>query len=175
MSKRNYTLRYGILDSNIIFNECGPWSGGKPGWDEESMATREVKAQHMIDSLNEKNGFYINLEASILKDGFRNPILVNAGWCARIRDRGKNDRLPLEMQDDHSNILSCPQNGGSRLMIAQKHNLKIPCIVADYIDRFPQFKLLETKEDILEQYTHKPGRVAFLKDTFSIYQVPQTW
>ncbi|KKL58968.1 hypothetical protein LCGC14_2220070, partial [marine sediment metagenome] len=109
-----------------------------------------------------------------LKDGFRNPILVNAGWCAKIRDRGKNVRLPLEMQDDHSKILSCPQNGGSRLYIAQKHNLRIPCIIVDYIDRFPEFKLLETKEDVLEQYIDIPPRVMMLKEDFKIYYLSRT-
>ncbi len=173
MSNRLYILRYGILDSNIIFNECGPHSGGPEGWDEESIEKRDVIAQRLIKTLNDDRGFYINLEASILKDGFRNPILVNAGWCPKIRDRGKNGRLPIEMQEDHSKILSCNQNGGSRLYIAQKNNLQIPCIVVDYVDRFSEFELLETKEDILEHYTDRPKKVMMLKDSFRIYHLPQ--
>lgn len=170
---RSYKLRYGTLDPNIIFNEVGPFSGGKPGWSEEAVRLREEKGFKHIKFINEQTGFFDNLEKSILKEGFRNPILINAGWCAKIRDRGINNRLPLEMQEDHSKILSCSQNGGSRLYIAQKHNLKIPCIVADYVDRFPEFKLLETKEDVLEQYIDKPQKIMLLKDSFRIYHLPQ--
>lgn len=169
IKNRLYKLRYGILDSNIIFNEIGPFSGGQPGWDDESVRIREEKGLKHIKFINEQTGFFNKLEESILKDGFRNPILVNAGWCPLIHDRGKNPRLPLEMQDDHSKILSCNHNGGSRLYIAQKHNLKIPCIVVDYVDRFPEFKLLETKEDALEQYIDIPPRVMMLKQDFKIY------
>lgn len=171
---RNYILRYGILDSNIIFNECGPWSGGPVGWDDASIKRRDAVAQRLIKTLNEDRGFYINLEASILKDGFRNPILVNAGWCPVVRDRGQNTRLPLDMQEDHSKILSCPQNGGSRLYIAQKNDLEIPCIIADYVDRFPDFEILETREDIIEQYMDKPKKIMMLKESFRIFQLPQT-
>ena len=170
---RNYILRYGILDSNIIFNECGPWSGGPPGWDEISVERRDVVAQRLIKTLNDDRGFYTKLEESILKDGFRNPILVNAGWCPVVRDREQNVRLPLKMQEDHSKILSCPQNGGSRLYIAQKNKLQIPCLIADYVDRFPDFEIVETKEEILEYYTDKPKKIMMLKESFRIFRLPQ--
>ncbi len=170
---RLYTLRYGVLDSNIIFNECGPYSGGKEGWDEEAIKSREVKAVKMIETLNNDRGFYTKLEESILKDGFRNPILVNAGWCPKIRDRGKNGRLPLDMQDDHSKILSCNTNGGSRLWIAQNHNLEIPCIIADYVDRFSDLLMLETKEDVLKYYKDMPRKVMIMKDQFRVHHLPQ--
>lgn len=170
---RLYKLRYGMLDPNIIFNEIGPFSGGKPGWSEEAVKLREEKGLKHIKFINEQTGFFDKLEESILKDGFRNPILVSAGWCAKIRDRAKNVRLPLEMQNDHSKILTCPQNGGSRLYIAQKHNLKIPCIVSDYVDRFPELELLETRDDILEQYIDKPEKIVIEKDMFRIYHLPQ--
>lgn len=170
---RLYTLRYGILDSNIIFNECGPYSGGKEGWDEEAIKSREVKALKMIEILNNDRGFYIKLEESILKDGFRNPIIVNAGWCPKIRDRGKNGRLPLKMQNDNSKILTCNSNGGSRLWVAQKNNLAIPCIIADYVDRFSDLLMLETKEDILKHYNDKPRKVMILKDQFRVHHLPQ--
>ena len=144
-----YTLRYGILKSKNIFNECGPHSGGKPGWDDEAIESRRVVAQRKIDGLNERTNFYNNLEKSILKEGFRNPIIVNAGWCPKIRDRGFNDRLPLDMQEDNSKILACNTNGGSRLWVAQRNDLDIPCIIVDYINRFEDFPILETRDDIL--------------------------
>lgn len=170
---KHYVLRYGILDPNIIFNECGPFSGGPTGWDQDSITKRQSQAQRYINTQNQKNQFYIKLEQSILEQGFRNPILVNAGWCPRIHDRGHNQRLPLEMQADHSKILSCNTNGGSRLYIAQKHNLEIPCIISDYINRFPDFIELKTKQDVLNCYKDKPKKIMILKDHFRIVHLPQ--
>ena len=168
-----YKLRYGILKSKNIFNECGPYSGGKPGWDEDSIKSREVVALRKINGLNKQSNFYNNLEKSILKEGFKNPIIVNAGWCPKIRDRGHNDRLPLDMQEDHSKILSCNTNGGSRLWVAQNHDLDIPCIIVDYIDRFPEFPILETKDDILSCYKDQPEKIIIHKDVFRIRNLPQ--
>jgi len=156
-----YTLRYGILDSNIIFNEVGSYCEGPFGWDDESVKIREEKWQQHINKIEEENGFYTKLEKSILKDGFRNPILVDAGYCPQMRDGIKNRRLPIEMQEDHTKILTCSYNGGSRLMIAQKNNLQIPCVISDFIDRFSDFKLLQTKEDITSCYTDQPRRISF--------------
>lgn len=170
---KDYTLRYGVLDSNIIFNECGPFSGGPEGWDEEAVAKRQEKGERYINTLNETRQFYTNLEASILEEGFRNPILVNAGWCPKIRDRGRNGRLPLEMQEDHSKILTCNVNGGSRLYVAQNHNLEIPCIISDYVNRFTDLLELETKEEVLALYKDRPKKVMILKDHFRVVHLPQ--
>lgn len=168
-----YKLRYGILDSSIIFNECGPYSGGPEGWDEESITKRQIQGDRWIKNRNDRDQFFINLEKSILKESFRNPILICAGWCPKIRDRGRNGRLPLEMQEDHSKILTCNINGGSRLYVAQKNNLEIPCIIADYVNRFSDFLLLENKKDVLSYYKDKPRKVMFTKDEFRIVHLPQ--
>lgn len=156
-----YKVRYGILDSNIIFNEAGSYTEGSSGWDNKSVKIREDIWQQKVDNLNKENGFYNKLEKSILKNGFRNPILVDAGSCRLMRKGIQNPFLPIEMQQDHAKILTCNYNGGSRLMIAQKHNLQIPCIISDFVDRFPNFKLLKTKKDIISCYTDPPFRISF--------------
>jgi len=157
----DYKVRYGFLDSNIIFNEVGSYSEGPHGWDDESIKIREERWQQKVDDLNKENGFYIKLEKSILKEGFRNPILVDAGSCRLMRKGIENPRLPIEMQQDHKKILTCNYSGGSRLMIAQKLNLEIPCIISDFINRFPDFKLLETEQDIISCCIDQPFRVSF--------------
>ncbi len=156
-----YKVRYGILNSTIIFNETGFYTEGPFGWDDESVKTRKEKCQQKINEINKESGFYIRLENSILKEGFRNPILVDAGSCRLMRKGIKNPCLPIEMQRDHTKILTCNYNGGSRLMIAQKYNLQIPCIISDFIDRFSDFKLLETNEDIISCFTGQPFRISF--------------
>lgn len=175
MAKYNYEIRYGLLEPNLIFNECGPFSGGPAGWDEESIAKREAQGLRNIEQTNEhRNGFFDKLEASVLKDGFRNPILVLAGFCPLTRDRGVNPRLPLEMQEDHSKILLCNQNGGSRLWVAQTHNLKIPCIISDFVEMFPDMDIVEKDlQAIKDCYQDQPERVWVHSDGVRIRRLPQ--
>lgn len=166
-----YTARYVVIPSNLIFNECGPMSAGPTGWSEDKIKKREIAAQKYIDTLNRKNGFYNNLEASILKEGVRNPILVTAGWCPER----KILNLPLEMQEDHSKILVCHSSGGSRLWIAQKYNLDIPCIVSDFCNMFPEGKLLETAQDVLECHKDEPRAIKIGGHGVFVTDLPQSY
>lgn len=149
-----YTTCYFILPSNLIFNEC------KPG----------INAQNYVDRLNKNNGFYDKLEESILKEGIRNPILVWAGWYPT----SKITKLPIEMQEDSTKILVCYDSGGSRLSIAQKHNMNIPCIIADFINRFPEGKILKTEQEIFSCYKDWPTTVEFKSHGVHITNLPQT-
>ena len=174
MKNYNYKIRYGVLDSTLIFNECGPFSGGPPGWDEEAIKKREEKGLQHIAHQNKVNNFFNKIEESVLKEGFRNPILVDCGMCAHILDRGIHPRLPIEMQEDHTKILTCNSNGGSRLWVAQNHNLEIPCIISDFVDRFTDFKLLETREDIFSCYRDRPQKIRFNPFGLRLRLLPQT-
>ena len=157
--KYGYVLRYGILASNLIFNECGPFSGGPVGWDDKAIAARKKKGDAYIAHRNTIDHYFIRIEDSILKEGFRNPILVDCGMCAHIIDSGKHPRLPLHMQEDHSQILTCSSNGGSRLWVAQKHNMEIPCVISDWVGRFSDFKQINSREELLEYYIDEPIRI----------------
>ena len=145
-----YTTRYVVVPSNLILNESNP-------------------AFTMVDKLNRDDGFYDKLEASILKDGIRNPILVWAGWYPP----SKTTKLPLEMQEDPTKILVCYASGGSRLTIAQKYNMDIPCIVADFINRFPEGKILKTKQEIFDCYKDLPATIEFRSHGVRIIDLPQ--
>lgn len=105
-----YKVRYQILPSLSICNalEQGP------------------------EEILRKKKFYDNLESSILNEGFRNPIMINAGYCPPICYR----KLPQEMAKNPDTILVCCKWGGSRLWVAQKHGLEVPCLVSDFVDRF---------------------------------------
>ena len=109
---KKYKVKYKILPSKIICNALVP-------------------SEHEI---LRKNTFYNKLEKSILKDGFINPIMINVGFCPWISRR----YLPKEMAKDSNKILVCCKWGGSRLYIAHKHNLDVPCIISDFIDRFEE-------------------------------------
>lgn len=87
--------------------------------------------------LQRSKQFYDTLEASILEKGFINPILINAGFCPPISVR----HLSREMRQDASKILVCCKWGGSRLYIAQKHKLDVPCLISDFIDRYDEPEL----------------------------------
>lgn len=120
----DYEIKYAVLDSKLISNQCGP---------------RGEDA---------KRSFYKDLEKDVLENGFRNPILVIAGQCL---SRSFKD-LPKEMQDDSSKILWCGGNGGSRLWVAQRHKLVIPCIISDHVNMFPDAKVLNSIDEIKACY-----------------------
>ncbi len=115
-----YEIKYAVLPANKIKNALKP-------------------SDQYIDYLNELQGFFIKLELSILKEGFRNPIAIKA----------TNEKV--------SNIYL----GGSRLMIAQKHNLDIPCIICDFDNVFPEAKVLNTIEEIRSYFTDQPVKLLF--------------
>lgn len=169
-----YKIRYGILDSKIIANIQGPeWQylgsereryNGILGWDQRSINAREILAQEHIRNFDNKNdNFYKKLEESILKEGFRNPLLIIAG--KRDEDfhnstrHGFDERVPLYMAEDHSKIVVCLSGGCSRLYFAQKHKLEVPVIISDFTDMFNTLEQFFTVEDILTKYKDPPERI----------------
>lgn len=95
-------------------------------------------SKERIKKLNEENEFFIKLEQSILKEGFRNPIVIAA----------------------KKESIKCIY-GGSRLMFAQKYDLKIPCIISDYDDIFPNAKILRGVPEIGKYFLDKPQKILF--------------
>ena len=165
-----FEIRYVVLDQNLVFNECGPMSAGPPGWTDHLIKKREERAEKYINAMNKKSGFYTKLEASILKDGFRNPISVRCGWCPEH----KIQKLPIEMQEDSTKILTCDSHGGSRLMIAQKLNLDIPCLIIDFIDRFSNELLVEKNSKALSKfYKDQPRSIVVNDHGIAVHDLPQ--
>lgn len=153
-----YVVRYIILPGRHIFNSVGPdntLSIWKP--------TKIVKRKSL-----RINPFYKKLEQNVLAEGFRNPILISAGFA----NEGKRGSYPKEWKNDETKVLVCLRNGGSRLWVAQKHNLDIPCIVADYKNIFPDNKPLESIEEIYKYYTDKPSDIKLTPFGIKVYNLP---
>ena len=166
--KLDYIVRYVEIPAKQIFNMCGPEHWERRGW--ETVWSDEEVLQNRIKERNKKDNFYNKLTGSILSQGFRNPILITAGWCLP-----KNlQKLPLEMQENEEKILACFGNGGSRLWIAEKFNLTIPCIVSDFCDRFSDYKALNTIEEILACYKDPPEKIEFHEQGVNVFNLPQT-
>lgn len=149
MVGRDFKVYYAVLPSNEITNICGPVSRS------EFTNIKTKDNLGYIDKLNRKNGFYIRLEASIRKNGIQNPILIQAGFCnlrtIYVLHNGE--------QEDPSKILVCERHGGSRLWIAQKYDMEIPCIISDFTGKYaddPRATLLKTKKQILSKFNPKP-------------------
>ncbi len=150
-----YKIRYAELDPNTIFNMCGPEHSSSHEWNEEE---RKRSAQKYVDKLNKQNGFYTKLEKSICEKGIVNPILVNAGFC----QPRKVFALPPTMQNDPDKILFCHSNGGSRLWIAVKLNIKtVPCVICDFSGMFENEIELKIEEEFYNRYPDKPTGVNF--------------
>lgn len=135
------------LPSKVIYNYLG-----------------HTVTEQRIDKINNRNGFYRVLEGSILKEGFRNPILVTAGWAYNHHKRLATRMpryLPKEMKQDYNNILICDRNGGSRLLMAQKHRLNIPCIISDFCGRFIGSEQLFTDVEIKLYFKDPPKHIIF--------------
>lgn len=109
------------------------------------------------DVISKSPKFYKKLEESILREGFRNPILVCAGICPSIYLRN----LPDKMRDDPNKILCCVKMGGSRLWVAQKHKLIVPCIVSDFKNIFNGFTEYENTSDLFQFFKDRPQWITF--------------
>lgn len=155
----NYKLYYGTLLSNSINDLCGAAYNIKNHKTPEKLARAK---EEYIDFFNKKNGFYIKLEESILTEGIHNPIIVNAGYVtAHLRSLFKQQ----------TDFLVCDNNGGSRLRLAQKHNLTVPCIILDFIGKFANdsnYTELFTSEDILRYFKNPPGNIQLHEDKIVI-------
>lgn len=96
------------------------------------------------NDLLERKEWFFKLKESILKEGIRNPVVLTA----KI--------------DEHREISITPRYGGSRIMIAQTYNLRVPAIVADFNNIFPLGDCIK-QEDIRNYFQDKPKKV-IIKD-----------
>lgn len=143
-------IRYAILEPKLVFNYIGPSVGYHRNPDRKQLE------EARINERNSRDSFFSNLEQSILHEGIRNPIVVNGGWISG----GVFKELPDEVQKQGlERLIICFQIGGSRLWVAQKHNIMIPCIIRDFVGRFTQNPLLDTEEKVRELYKDQPVSV----------------
>lgn len=131
-----YKIYYAVIPANKIYNALEP---------------DRVNGEGHMDELNAQNGFFTKIEESILKDGIVNPILVSLGWVLPK----VYETLPEEIQQSLDKTLICLTKGGSRLWVAQKHNLDVPCIISDYVGTYKDQQDLDAVGII--SYFGQPG------------------
>lgn len=138
----SYRIFYGILthrdieDVALVDNKDYGRAVGKYG---SRPVGPDITSRQKLE---QKYGFYSKLETSIDEEGIRNPI-----FCQSIQEG------------------TFGKYGLSRLWIAKRKRIEIPCIIADYVDRWTHLEELFTKDDILGKYIDKPTIIE-LEETY---------
>jgi hypothetical protein len=153
----NYEVRFGMLPAKSIYNFLGPC----PARNFQSLEEKTLAEEQAVASRNSIDGFYERLEKSILEDGMNDPVIINSG---HVPDTIKTYLPDFIVEKFIDNLLICYQIGGSRLWIAQKHDMVVPCLINDHNNRFPHFETLRTPLDILWKYKSSPSYISFMND-----------
>lgn len=154
-------IRYVELPAKYIFGMVGRCGGGyNTIWEDWSTSGRIARQRIMQDfesGMNEICGHYDKLEVSMLNEGVRNPIVVTGGFPRKRQMK----YVPPDMHEQNPAELFFLEGttGGSRLHIAQKHNMTIPCILNDWHNRFPNAPEIGTANDALPYYKDRPKRI----------------
>ena len=158
---------YTEIDSHKIFGmvgRCG--SGPNTRWSDWSFLGRKNRdsiQKEYMHQLNQYCSHYIDLEKNILKNGFIDPIIVSYPYP---RQKLNTKYLPPELRDKHLFVLDSFW-GASRLWVAQKHNLAIPCIVNDETDSVTG-RILKDTNDIKAIFTKKPDHIYFKNEAIHV-------
>jgi len=155
-------IRYATLPPNKIFNWMAPgnvtlWnyfsSWRDTWWTEETVQLRNECEQVWITAFDKMTNHFTKLEESILKTGIQHPIKVVTGapFEQSMSIRFPNEVIPPDMRDNVSKVLSTHQYGGSRLYLAQKLNIPVPCLIYDYYDSYENYPEVNIDEFGLKQ------------------------
>lgn len=150
-SKYGYVIRYAVLPADSIINLQGPDRNCSVEHSEVKDEARQRVAQTIMRRRNKKDGFYNKLEADILENGVENPLLVYAG---KVPDY-LISKLPVDVRTNPRQIVACI-HGGSRLWFAQKHKIKVPCVIVDWIDKFKDARMIHNEGELLNLYKAPP-------------------
>lgn len=148
------SYHYAVLHSSQIKNIVS-----------EIFSDQQKMSQHVHRSPRQKQHFE-KLEKSVLAHGFRNPICVMAGFVPPRHQRAWNI-TNAEMYE----TLYCTAHGGSRLWVAQKHGLKIPCVIADYMGLLhgsPEYRL----EELINFFADPPKRMIMSRKGLMAQDLP---
>ena len=151
------------LDPNKIFGMVGRCGGGYntvwEDWSPEGRIARENIMREFEDGINEICGHYSKLEESILAEGFRNPIIITCGHPIRK----KLKHVPPEIRKINFKkwLLMEGFTGGSRLWVAQKHNIPVPCFINDFTGSGMYNLKISTIEQASTYYKDPPKRLSF--------------
>lgn len=154
---------FDIVDPNLIFGMVGRCGGGYntvwEDWTTEGRTARENIMREYEEGLNKICGHYDKLEKSILTDGFRNPLIISCG----IPKRCKLHHLPPEIVKLplRERLLLEGVTGGSRLWVAQKHRIPVPCIINDYSNFYNKGNRIKSVSEATAYFKDKPLNATF--------------
>jgi len=157
------TTYFSFLDPNKIFGMVGRCGGGYntvwEDWTPEGRAAREKIVKEFEEGMNAICGHYSKLEESILAEGFRNPIIITNG----LPVRKKLKHIPPELRKVHSSkwLLMEGFTGGSRLWVAQKHNIPVPCMINDFSNKGMYPIKISSIDQALLYYKDQPKTLSF--------------
>jgi len=164
-SRERCKVRFAKIPAREIFGMVGRCGGGYntlwEDWSEEGQQKRELIMKEFEEGINDICGHYSLLEKSILKEGIRNPVIITCGYPKRrsIKYLPPDLRLVPESQL----LLLEGTTGGSRLHIAQKHNLVINCIINDWTGRFDTYPEIRNEDGARKYYKDQPDNIIFNK------------
>ena len=163
---KKFTVRYTMIPAREIFGMVGRCGGGYntiwTDWTDEGRRKRECIMREYEEGLDAICGHYKKLEASILAEGIRNPVVIT---CGHPRRRSMA-HLPPEMRSmppDRLLLLETTM-GGSRLHVAQKHGLDIACFVNDWHGRFTNAEEITNEQQARRHYQDQPKSITFHPD-----------
>jgi len=164
--QRPYRVHAVKLPARSIFGMVGRCGGGYntlwEDWSPEGRAKRELIMAEYEQEMNALCGHYSRLEHSVLAEGFRNPIIITCGLPRKRR----MENLPPEMRTlPPQELLLCEMTmGGSRLHVAQKHDMSIPCIVNDWTGRFADSPEIREPQEAYQLYQDPPRSIVMSLD-----------
>lgn len=156
-----------IEDPKTIFNLTSPrylpevsmrWNAHRPWWDARYNAVRDLMERLYVDLFNQKTGHFDFIERDILANGILNPVMLSRGF---LKQRSA-DEIPPQLRG-RSDLLVSEYLGGSRIWVAQKHNLPVPAIVSDANDDLVG-AVLSTAADVDSYFANRPAHTSFLHD-----------
>jgi hypothetical protein len=154
-------VRFVIIPATEIFGMVGRCGGGHNSlwadWSDQGRLKRELIMQEYEHELNRICGHYTKLEHSIATEGIRNPVVITCGYPKR---RPLSCVPPEMLALDESKLLLLEgTTGGSRLYVAQKHNMTIPCLVNDWTGRFDDCPEIVQSDDARQYYQDQPESI----------------
>jgi len=141
-------VRYVEFDPEEIFNFLDPmnitcwvafpeWHDN--WWNSEIVSKRKLFGEIWMQEFDALTKHFSQLEESILKEGILSPISTVTGpprdkFLQKVLDV---NMFPPSTQGNINDVVYTHTFGGSRLTIAKRHCLQIPCIIYDFSDNFP--------------------------------------
>lgn len=156
-------VRRATIDARRVFNLTAPrwlpqvasqWAGRAPWHDARYDPLRDLIEKTYIDAFDRGTGHYARLEESIRRAGVWNPVMLTTGPLLRRNPA----ELPPAVARDPARVV-CEYVGGSRLLIAARLGLKVPAIINDAANLFPDAPIVSRGANVTHLFRDKPRRV----------------